>query len=74
MRGINRYWLWLSLPVIVLLFALRPSDFVVSFETGVLIGAALVVFGLYPAILRGHEKRLTALERGAQSSERASEA
>jgi hypothetical protein len=50
--------------LILLLFGLtRWRELADGLETGILLGAALVVFVVYPALLRGLERRIARLER-----------
>ena len=50
--------------IILALIAYKSEvDIVGDFKTGMWLGAGLVVFVLYPAYLRNHERRIAALER-----------
>jgi hypothetical protein len=54
---------WASAVMVVLLVLSRTTEFFADFQTGVSIGIGAVVLVLYPVVLRGHEKRLAALEQ-----------
>jgi hypothetical protein len=57
-----------SLAVLGLLFLTHGSEVVGGPRIGILVGAGLVVFVLYPVFLRDSERRIAALERAGRSA------
>jgi len=62
----NSFPLLVGAALLILIIITNNDEFFADFKTGVLIGAGVVVFVLYPAYLRSHERRLTLLERREQ--------
>ncbi len=58
--------LWAGWAFLLLIGLTRWRQVADGFETGLVLGAALVVFVVYPAFLRNHERRLASLERGSR--------
>lgn len=54
---------WIGLALLLLLAATRWAEFASGVQTGVLLGAGLLVLVVYPAFLHGFERRIAALER-----------
>ena len=65
----NSFPILVGAALLILIVITNNDAFLADFKTGVLIGAGVVVFVLYPAYLRSHERRLTLLEQHDQLRE-----